>query len=182
MEIQQTSPDLSAREVPQSTPVSGELARATVARGLEYPLSRHQAKGHRFEAGCVLHSTTRRGERLPGVSRDIFVQDIPEGITTVDEIPDDWEPRPLPFGHSEVVAAVLELGPDADTSDPEWMHVNLAGVDVEVNVANVSPLGSFALHVRAADPGHADAFIGRLLERLGVRAFDSESASGIFQH
>jgi hypothetical protein len=44
MEIQQASPDRSAREVPQGIPVSGELARATAARGLEYPLSRHHAK------------------------------------------------------------------------------------------------------------------------------------------
>jgi hypothetical protein len=124
----------------------------------------------------------RHGEKLPGVSRDVFVQDIPESITTVEQIPDDWEPAPLPFGHAEVVAAVRELVPDVDTTDPEWMHVHLGGGAVVVNVANVSPLASFALHVRAVDPGAADAFIGRLLERLKARAFDPESDSGIFQN
>ena len=61
------------------------------------------------------------------------------------------------------------------------MHVTLPGVVVEVNVTDESPLESFALHVRAADPGAADAFIARLLDRLGARAFDPESDSGIFQ-
>jgi hypothetical protein len=127
----------------------------------------------------------RTSERLPhslhGVSRDIIVQDIPAGLSRVEEIPDDWSPGALPFGRGEVVAAVRALAPDTDTSDPTWMHVALSGVDVEVNVANDVPFGSFALHIRGADHAAADAFIGRLLERLGARAFDPESESGIFE-
>lgn len=119
--------------------------------------------------------------RLPGVSRDIFVQDIPKGISGVDEIPDDWQPQPLPFGHAEVVEAVRELAPEAEATDPEWMRVTLPGVDVEVNVADESPLESFALHVRATDHDAADAWVRHLLDRLGARAFDPESESGIFQ-
>lgn len=109
------------------------------------------------------------------MSRDIFVQDIPVGISTVDQIPDDWQPQPLPFGHAQVVDAVRELAPEADTTDPECVHVTLSGVDVEVNVTDQLPLESFALHVRATDRSAADAFIGGLLDRLGARAFDSES-------
>lgn len=120
-------------------------------------------------------------ERLPSVSRDIFVQDMPEDISSVDEIPDDWQPRSLPFGHAEVVEAVRELAPEVEATDPEWLHVRLPGVDVEVNVTDESPLESFALHVRASDPEAADAFVSRLLGRLGARAFDPESESGIFQ-
>ena len=115
------------------------------------------------------------------MSRDIFVQDIPDGVLNVDQIPDDWLPKPLPFGHAEVVEAVRELVPDADTNDPEWVQVALPGVDVEVNCGNESPLESFSLHVRAADPAAADAFIAGLLQRLGARAFDPESETGIFR-
>ncbi|WP_162799287.1 hypothetical protein [Nocardioides sp. 616] len=115
------------------------------------------------------------------MSRDIFVQDIPEGISRVDEIADDWRAQPLPLDHAEVVAAVRELAPGADTTDPEWMLVALPGVDVEVNAKDESPLMSFALHVRAADKGAADAWVRRLLDRLGVRAFDPEHETGIFQ-
>ncbi len=115
------------------------------------------------------------------MSRDIFVQDIPEGISAVDEIPDDWQPQRLPFGHAEVVKAVRELAPNAAATDPEWLHVTLPGVDVEVNVADEPQLRSFALHVRATDRDAADAWVRRLLNSLGVRAFDSEAESGIFQ-
>lgn len=37
-----------------------------------------------------------------------------------------------------------KLAPEADTTDPEWMHVTLPGVEVEVNVTDESPLESFA--------------------------------------
>jgi len=115
------------------------------------------------------------------MSRDIFVQDIPEGISRVEEIPDDWTPQPLPFGAAEVAGAVHELVPDADMSDPESLHISIPGVDVEVSLSNELPLESFALHVRASDQVAADALIRRLLTRLGARAFDPEAESGIFQ-
>jgi hypothetical protein len=114
------------------------------------------------------------------VSRDILVQNIPQGATSVDEISDDWMPEPLPFGHAEVLAAVKQLVPDADTSDPEWIHLELPGVDIEVNAATKSPLSSFALHVRATDRAAADRVIAVLLDQLRVRAIDSESDTGIF--
>jgi len=78
------------------------------------------------------------------------------------------------------VEAVREFAPEADTSDPEWMHVTLPGVDIEVDATDETPLESFALHVRAADPEVANWFIGRLLARLRARAFVPESEGGIF--
>ena len=105
----------------------------------------------------------------------------PPSVLSVEEIPDGWQPQPLPFGHADVMEAVRELAPEADTTDPEWIHVSLPGLDVEVNVTDESPLESFALHVRASDRGAADAWVRRLLDRLGTRALDPESESGIFQ-
>ncbi|MFG1624609.1 class F sortase [Kribbella sp. NPDC049227] len=61
------------------------------------------------------------------VSRDIFVQDIPADIRSVEEIPDSWRPSPLPFGRAEVVAAVRELVPSADFSDATWGRVEIPG-------------------------------------------------------
>lgn len=114
------------------------------------------------------------------VSRDIFVQDLPMGISRVQDIPEDWRPEPLPFGRAEVLEAVRALAPNADVTDPGWMHVSLIGFDVEVSVAEASPLRSFALHVRAAEQGAANAWIGQLLDRLGARALDSDSNTGLF--
>lgn len=115
------------------------------------------------------------------VSRDLFVQDIPADIRSVEEIPDDWMPEPLPFGQAEVVGALRQVVPNADVSNPEWLVASAPGVELEVSVSTSSPLVSFALHVRAADSEAADALIGDLLRRLNVRAFDPESETGIFQ-
>ncbi|WP_350280202.1 hypothetical protein [Kribbella sp. HUAS MG21] len=114
------------------------------------------------------------------MSRDIFIQDIPPGIRSVTEIPDSWRPAPLPFGHAEVVAAVRELVPSADFTDPTWGRVEIPGVDIEVNVSHEPQLQSFALHVRAANQAAADQFIAQLLDRLNVRAFDPENETGLF--
>ena len=120
------------------------------------------------------------------MSRDIFVQDIPANARTVADIPHGWMPSPLPFLRDQVIAAVRELAPDADFSDPGWGQVSLLGAEIEVNVRDELPLRSFALHVhvhvRGSDRGAPDAFVARLLEGLNVSAFDPEGAqeSGIF--
>lgn len=136
---------------------------------------------HGQRTACV-PATGRAGRcETPAVSRDIFVQDIPQGISDVAAIPDHWQPQPLPFGQAEVVQAVRALTPDVDAADREWMHVSLPGVDVEVSVGDESPLRSCALHVRATDRVAAAAWVRRLLDRLGARAFDPEAEGGIFR-
>ena len=126
----------------------------------------------------------RRGRTVARVSRDIFVQDIPAAAASVEDIPDDWKPNPLPFLAERVVAEVRTLHPSVDASDPHLLDVALAGGSVEVAIPDERPLMSFALHIRTADPSAADDFVGDLLEQLGVRAFDPEGAprSGIFGH
>lgn len=115
------------------------------------------------------------------MSRDIFVQDLPDRIASVGEIPDEWRPSPLSFGHDDVVAAVLAAAPNAvDVGDPEWLNVELPGVSIEVDVRDEAPLTSFAFHIRASDRAEADAFVGSVLGRLGARALDPESDTGLF--
>ncbi|WP_157987655.1 hypothetical protein [Jiangella endophytica] len=114
------------------------------------------------------------------MSRDIIVQDIPPTVRSVAEIPDSWRPAPLPFGHAEVVAAVRELVPSADFTDRTWGHVLVGGADIEINVPDRPQLDYFALHIRGADDDAANRFVAQLLQRLGVRAFDVASDTGIF--
>ena len=114
------------------------------------------------------------------MSRDIFVQDIPAGARSTADIPDTWQPGNLAFDRTSVIEAVVELAPSADFSDPGWGRVEFPNFDVEVNVGDSAPLDSFALHVRSADPAAPNKFIAALLDRLGVRAFDTDAESGIF--
>jgi hypothetical protein len=108
------------------------------------------------------------------VRRDIFIQDIPPNIRSVEEIPDSWRPSPLPFGHAEVVAAVREIVPSADFTDPTWGQVEIPGAAIDVNVSDKPQIDSCALHVRATDQ-----FAAQLLHRLNVRAFDPQSDTGL---
>ena len=125
---------------------------------------------------------TPKASTVRDVSRDIYVQDIPKYAMRASDIPDDWEPAPLPFLAERVIAEVRSLHPAADMSDPAWLQVDISGASIEVVVSDERPLMSFALHVRAANQAAADSFVSELLERLGVRAFDPEGApeSGIF--
>ena len=113
------------------------------------------------------------------MSRDIFVQDIPAGIAEVKEIPQDWMPDPLPYTHSEIIAAIERVVPSADFSDPEWGHIEGDDYSIEVNIARRDPMLSFALHVRADGPT-ADHVVADILEELGLRAFDMDDESGMF--
>jgi hypothetical protein len=115
------------------------------------------------------------------MSRDIFVQDIPNDVRAVEDIPDDWMPAPLPCSAEQVRATVLAVAPDADFSDPTWGRIVRPGIDIEVNLGDSDVLDSFAFHVRADDSAAAEALVADVLLRLGLRAFDPEgSDSGIF--
>lgn len=113
------------------------------------------------------------------MSRDIFVQDIPAGIESVDDIADDWMPEPLSISQTDVREAVARHAPMADFTDPNWGHVTLPGADIEVSLDDNQPFMSFALHVRGSREA-ADPFIAAVLGQLGLRAFDPEADSGLF--
>ena len=53
------------------------------------------------------------------MSWDISIQHLPEGVATIDEIPDDFTPGPLGL-RSGVIADILRVVPDVDFTDPTW--------------------------------------------------------------
>jgi hypothetical protein len=119
-------------------------------------------------------STVRRESDM---SWDIFVQDIPASATSVDEIPDDFKPKPL-GPHSELLRAIRTVLPFADYSDRTWIRVDLPEVSMEISLGDDDPVQGFAFHVRGGDL--SAAAIAEILGRIGVRAFDPESDNGLF--
>ena len=92
------------------------------------------------------------------VSWDVFVQDLPDGIRSVRDIPDDFSPAPL--GTSEdIVERIRAAVPDIDFSDqryPGWGIIRRADYSVEVSVGDRIPgerdrAGRAVLHGR---PSH----------------------------
>ena len=111
------------------------------------------------------------------MSWDLFVQDIPESVQALGDIPDDFHPRPL-GSRSEIVRQILEVVPDADFSDPAWGTVDQPEYSMEFNLGGDEEVTSFTLHVRGGDA--AAGLVADLLNRCGWRAFDPASESGVF--
>ncbi len=127
------------------------------------------------------------------MSRDILVQDFPPGVTTVDDIPDDFEPQAIDLRRADVIAAIKEIAPYADFADPAWGRIDLPGLRVaasdgpgewvsgdtiEVNLGDDEEVMGFAFHVRGGI--EADRLVAKILRRLKLRALDPSSDSGFF--
>lgn len=111
------------------------------------------------------------------MSWDIFVQQLPDAATSVDDIPDDFVPGPL-GPRDEVITGIHDVFPNVDFSEPTWGQVEEDGFSIEIDIDSRDPVTSFALHVRG-DAAGAPA-VAALLERLGCRALDPQSPTGIF--
>jgi len=111
------------------------------------------------------------------VSWDIFVQEIPPDVRSVDEIPDGFRPGAI-GSRGEIIARIRRILPNADFSDPSWGKVDSSTYSIEVNIGADDPVTSFALHVRGGD--HAAYVVHDILTELGLRAFDLSHPTGIF--
>ena len=110
------------------------------------------------------------------MSYDFCVQDLPEGASSVDEIPADFAPSPLGPRQS-IVEGILDVLPMADFSEPTWGRFDTDGWSIEINIGEQDPCRSFMLHVRGGL--EAIGAVAAILERLGFRALDA-SEGGIF--
>jgi hypothetical protein len=111
------------------------------------------------------------------MSWDIFVQDIPAGVTSVREIPDDFESGSL-GPRAEIFEGIRTALPFANYSDGSWIRVDLPEVSMEISLGKDDPVQGFTFHVRG---GYlAAAAIADVLRQLGVRAFDPEADNGLF--
>lgn len=111
------------------------------------------------------------------MSWDIFVQELPPGITTVDEIPADFRPGPL-GSRSDIVAGIMRVVPTADFTTPEWGRIEGTGFSIEVNLAPGDPVTSFAFHVRGDD--NAAHLVADILDELDLQALDPQAPGGVF--
>lgn len=103
------------------------------------------------------------------VSWDISIQDLPDGVATVADIPDDYRPKPL--GHrSALIERIRGFAPTANFSDPAWGELVTPDFVIEFNMGSDEVADAIMLHVRGG--GGAADFVGALLHDLGLRAID----------
>lgn len=111
------------------------------------------------------------------MSWDIFVQQLPDDVRAVSEMPNEFVPEPL-GARSDIVSGIRDVFPTVDFSDPEWGRIDEEQFSIEINISADDPVRSFALHVRG-DSSAAQA-VAALLDRLRFRALDPQSPTGIF--
>ncbi|WP_327132400.1 hypothetical protein OG311_16355 [Streptomyces sp. NBC_01343] len=104
------------------------------------------------------------------MSWDVLLLRLPDDITSVQEIPADCSPDPLGRRH-DVLAAVAQVCPEADLSDPTWGEFSGAGWSIEFNIGSEDPADSVMLHIRGSGD---DVLIHvfRLAEALRCRVLD----------
>ena len=112
------------------------------------------------------------------MSFDIFVQDIPGAAKSVDEIPEDFVPKPI-GARSAVIASISKVAPEIKFSSPEWGTIDGDGYRIDVNLGLNDPVTTFALHLYG---GKGGLFItADILDELGARAFAPGTESGLFE-
>jgi hypothetical protein len=111
------------------------------------------------------------------VSLDIFVQDIPADISSVEDIPDDFSPKPIGT-RSRVLAAIEKVAPEVKFGSPEWGTIEAKGYSIEVNLSVDDPVMGFAFHLHGGEDGLF--LVADILTELGLRAFAPGTESGLF--
>ncbi|MEO5928295.1 MAG: hypothetical protein ABIR47_00040 [Candidatus Kapaibacterium sp.] len=114
------------------------------------------------------------------MSWDIFVQDLPESIASIREIPGHFRPRQDLCRRDEVIAAVMATAPSATFQENGWGLIDGPNLSIDVNLGDGEVLHGFAFHVRGNDGAAARAIISEILGTLNLRAIDVSAASGLF--
>jgi len=114
------------------------------------------------------------------MSWDIFVQDIPKEIKTIEDFQKYEDYKPNCIGKkSDIIKKIQEVVPEADFSDTAWGKIEGSDYSIEVNMGDDDDCYGFALHVRGSDT--AAFIVSEIISHLGLRAFDPGSDDGMFK-
>ncbi|MFH8560886.1 hypothetical protein [Streptomyces sp. NPDC017988] len=81
------------------------------------------------------------------MSWDVLLLRLPDDVTSVQQIPDDYTPAPLGSQH-DVLAAITQAIPDTDLSDPTWGELLGPTWSMELNIGTEDPVDSIMFHIR----------------------------------
>jgi len=114
------------------------------------------------------------------MSWDIFVENIPEYIKSIEDLQkyEDFERKPI-GKRSDIISKIKEVVPEADFSDPSWGQIVSQDCSIEVNIGEDEECYGFAFHVRGNEK--AVYVVAKIIEHLGLRAFDPSADDGMFK-
>lgn len=110
------------------------------------------------------------------MSWDIYIQDIPEGLTNLDDWPEDYEMKPL-GRRDDIISIIKEVIPEVDFSNPSWGVYEGDVFRIEFSIGDEELCDCIALHILGE--GEPVPIINQILSRLNCRALDC-SAGGIY--
>jgi hypothetical protein len=113
------------------------------------------------------------------MSWDIFVMNLPEGVSALSDIPKDYRGPPL-GPRSPIIAKISSLYPGVDFSDPSWGVLVLPECIIEFSLQGSNEeVTALVMHIRGGD--RAPDIVAHILGELGMRAVDPSSRSGLFE-
>ncbi|MDU0258388.1 hypothetical protein RVN83_36285 [Streptomyces sp. PU10] len=83
------------------------------------------------------------------MSWDVLLLRLPDDVTSVQQIPDDYTPAPLGSQH-DVLAAITQAIPETDLTDPTWGELLGSTWSMELNIGAGDPVDSVMLHIRGS--------------------------------
>ncbi|MGK5627946.1 hypothetical protein [Streptomyces sp. URMC 123] len=111
------------------------------------------------------------------MSWDVLLLRLPHDFTSVQQIPNDYNPAPIGSQH-DVVAAITQAVPDCDLSDPTWGELLGPTWSMELHIGSEDPVDSIMLHIRGSgDDALTSVF--RLAGALSCEAFDCAEGAPI---
>lgn len=111
------------------------------------------------------------------MSWDVYIQDLPDGVRSTSEIPDEFRPRPL-GPREEIIEKLRRAAPDFRFADSKWGEIEFPGGSIEVGVGDEDPCEGVALFVRG--DGEAVERVIAIVQALGGKALDTGNESGVF--
>ncbi|ADD45989.1 hypothetical protein [Stackebrandtia nassauensis] len=93
------------------------------------------------------------------MSWDVLLLRIPEGVTAIDQIPDDIPATPL-GSRDDILAAISRVAPEANLSDPTWGQLNGEDWSMEFNIGSDDPVDSVMLHIRGGGDDMENVMFG----------------------
>lgn len=111
------------------------------------------------------------------MSWDIYVQELPVGIISVDEIPADFRPGTI-GRRDDIVAGIMQVAPATDWSDPAYGRIRGPGFSINVSLGLDDPTTGFTFFVRGGD--EAVHIIADILDVLGLTALDGGAPGALF--
>ena len=111
------------------------------------------------------------------MSWDIFVQDLPPGIKSTDQIPNGLKPRPL-GSRVEIIQRLRDVAPDLIFNGPSLGNIKTSNYEIEISMSDGDPISSFAFHLYGGDEGARR--VGEILSKMRLHALAPGAEGGIF--